>query len=78
MYRKNFSHDGIIRGLYYLNIDMAIGIYQVQKVFLRLSETKNRGMKEGIKGKSFNPKTTTNSEEPEMELSCGILHGTTR
>ena len=42
MYTKNFKHVGITRGLHYLNIDMAIGKYQVQKVFLRLSEIKKK------------------------------------
>jgi hypothetical protein len=57
---------------------MAIGKYQVQKVFLRLSETKIRagkgGGKKDLKGKVY-LNITANSEEPGMELSCRILHG---
>jgi len=51
MYTKNFKRGGITRGLHYLNIDMAIGKYQVQKVFLHFSEIKKKGRNMEVRGK---------------------------
>jgi hypothetical protein len=69
MYTKNFKHSEITRGLHYSNIDVAIGKYQVRKVFLRLSEIKNGGRNREVKGKVL----SEHHDELGEARKCAVL-----
>jgi hypothetical protein len=70
MYTKNCNHGRITRELHYLNIDMAIGKYQVQKVFICLLEVK-KGAKVGNKREKWYSKTTRTRRNQEGHCVAG-------